>query len=72
MVFWSIGFGARTIYVARSKPMEYKGYSYLSYENVETVNEKSVLYDMLCDVYIGIRVFIRRMSWFWAIQSERL
>ena len=46
MVFWSIGFGARTIYVAKSKEMVYAGYKYLSYENVETVNEKSVLYDI--------------------------
>lgn len=45
MVIWSIGFGARTIYVAKSKPTKYHGYSYLSYENVETGSEKSVLYD---------------------------
>ena len=40
MSIWSIGLGAQTIYVSVSTILENAGKHYLSYNNVETNNER--------------------------------
>ena len=42
MRVWSIGLGAQTIYVSVSTVMENAGRRYLSYNNVDTNNERIV------------------------------